>query len=155
MPYASIAFYLLFFSLCFGSLVGCRSRSCGIGLHLYTLAYIKGFGSFLYAYLCLFASMLCIHACLSSSRLCHAWCPSWACSCVVTSILLVAYLGVTTCENASPWWWFARFKPFLRSMRWYAYIACFVPSIWFFFFSSLHACLHVHAWVLACLSHQA
>ena len=32
------------FFLCFGPQVGCRSRSCGLGLHPYTQAYIKEFG---------------------------------------------------------------------------------------------------------------
>ena len=37
----------------------------------------------------------------------------------------------------------------LCSMQCYAWLACFVPSFGSLcFFASLHACLHVHAWVL-------
>ena len=57
-------------------LVGCRSRSCGLGLHLYTQAYIKGFGSFsLHIYVCMLASILYLHVNLSRSRLFHACAP--------------------------------------------------------------------------------
>ena len=50
--------------------------------------------------------MLYLHAFLSRSRLCHALCLLWACAyrslgppaCVVASVPLVAYLGVTTYE---------------------------------------------------------
>ena len=72
-PFCSfISLFLVFWPL----LVGCRSRSCGLGLHLHTQAYIKGFGSFpLHVYVCLLASMLYRHVSLSRSRLCHALCP--------------------------------------------------------------------------------
>ena len=60
--------------------------------------------------------------------------------------------------------WFVWMQPFIRyismmlvclmhtslcSMQCYAWLACFVPSFGSLcFFASLHACLHVHAWVL-------
>ena len=79
--------------------VGCRSRSCGLGLHLYTQANIKGFGSFpSNVYVCLHPSMLYLHVSLSRSKLCDALCPSWACVCVVTSVPHRVCLDVTTCE---------------------------------------------------------
>ena len=80
--------------------IGCsRSRSYGLGLHPYTQAYIKGFGSFsLHIYVCLLASMLYLHVSLSRSRLCHALCPPWAWACVVTSVPPRVCLDVTTCQ---------------------------------------------------------
>ena len=85
---------------CFLALsVGCRSRSHGLGLHPYTQAYIKGFGSFpLHVYVCFIASMLYLQVSLSRSRLYHAWCPQWACVCVVAFIPPRVCLDVTTCE---------------------------------------------------------
>ena len=80
-------------------LVRCRSRSCGLGLHLYTQAYIKEFGSFpLHVYVCLLASILYLHVSLSRSRLCHALCPLWVCAHVVTSIPPRDCLNVATYE---------------------------------------------------------
>ena len=80
--------------------VGCRSRSCVLGLHPPTYAYIKGFGSFpLHVYVFLFASMLYLHDSLSRSRFCHVLCTSWACACVIASVPLKICLGVTTCET--------------------------------------------------------
>ena len=50
MPCATLALLSLIVSLfCFlALLVVCRSRSCSLGLHPYTKAYIKGFGSFMH-----------------------------------------------------------------------------------------------------------
>ena len=50
MPCATLALLSLIVSLfCFlALLVVCRSRSCSLGLHPYTKAYIKGFGYFMH-----------------------------------------------------------------------------------------------------------
>ena len=50
-------FYLLLshFSCVLALLVGCRYRSCGLGLHPYTRLISKGLDNFLYACLCLLA----------------------------------------------------------------------------------------------------
>ena len=51
------------FFLSFDPQVGCRSRSCGLGPNPYTLAYIKGFGSFLLCMcmlVCFYALCLCL-----------------------------------------------------------------------------------------------
>ena len=62
-------FYLLLspFSCVLALLVGCRSRSCGLGLHPYTQAYIKGFGSFslcMSMYVCLLLCFMSMFVCL-------------------------------------------------------------------------------------------
>ena len=113
----------------------------------------KDLNNFLYAFVCLLASMPYIHVCLSRSRLCHALCPSWAyacrslgpLACVVASVPLVACLGVTTCENTSPWCRFAWCIPFLCSMRCYA---CFVPHIRL----PLLLCIFAHLPTSSCMS---
>ena len=80
-------------------LVGHRSRSCGLGLHPYTQAYIKRFGSFpLHVYVCLLVSMLYLHVSLSRSRLYLTFHPQWACAHVVTSVPPRVCLDVITCE---------------------------------------------------------
>ena len=78
--YAMCYFRPLFLNIslsCFLALsVRCRSRSRGLGLHPYTQAYIKGFGSFpSNVYVCLHTSMLYLHVNLSRSKLCHSLCP--------------------------------------------------------------------------------
>ena len=86
---SSMSFFLVFWPL----LVGCRSRSRGLGLHRYTQAYIKGLDHFLYECLCLFAFF-------------HALHPLWAYAnrslgpfaCVVASIPSMDCFDITTCE---------------------------------------------------------
>ena len=100
MPCAIVALLsLIYLFLKFWALlVGCRSRSRGLGLHPHTLAYIKRFGSFPYmhVYACLllcfmsmFASLVLGFAMLSALHgLDLVWLhptPVWLC------------LGVTTC----------------------------------------------------------
>ena len=65
MPCASLAFLSLDISLsCVLALqIGCRSRSCGLGLHPYTQAYIKGFGSFPLC-MCVLACFYVLYPCL-------------------------------------------------------------------------------------------
>ena len=109
--------------------------------------------------------MLYVYVCLSRSRPCHALCPPWVCSCVVASIPLVAYWGVSTSEthprdagllDAYPFSapydvachacpiWFARCIPFLCPIR-----CCSMPvymlslSPFFSFFACLLACFLV------------
>ena len=73
MPCAILALLSLYLSfLCFGLMVGTRSRTYGLCHRPYTLAHIKGFGSPLFACLCLLASVLYTCDSLSYSRLCHA-----------------------------------------------------------------------------------
>ena len=101
MPCYTLALLSLDISLsCFLALsIGSRSRYCGLGLHPYTQAYIKGFGSFhWHVFVCLLSSMLYLHVSLSRPRLCHALCPSWACACMVISVPPRVCLDVTTCE---------------------------------------------------------
>ena len=88
-----MSLFLAFWTL----LVGCRSRSYGLGLHPYTLAYIKRFGSFPLC-MSMLASMLYVHVSLSRSRLCYALCSPWACSCMVASVPPKVCLDVATCE---------------------------------------------------------
>ena len=113
-------------------------------------------------YVCLLVSMLYIHVCLSRSTLCHALCPPWACSYrslrplafVVTSVLHRACLDVTTCEihlrgvgvlgtHLSS---LCTMLLCLPCLLWVTHLASFA-SLLLCFFASLHACLHVHAWV--------
>ena len=56
-------------------------------------------------------------------------------------------LDVTTWK-ASPWCWLlhAYLSPFPLRVQWCAYHACLCHLL--AFYASLHACLHVHAWVL-------
>ena len=74
-----------------------RSRPTSTHLGLYQRVWIIS----LHACVCLLASALYVYACLSRSWLCHALCPPWTCSCMVTSIPLVAYWDLTTCETHS------------------------------------------------------
>ena len=64
IPCASIAFMSFDISLsCVLALqVGCRSRSCGLGLHAYTQAYINGFGSFP-LWMCMLACFCTLYPC--------------------------------------------------------------------------------------------
>ena len=102
MPCASTAFFSLYISLSYvlAFLGGVQiqiswSRLTSILLGLYQRVWIIS----LYTCVCLLASMLYVYACLSRSMLCYALGPLWACFCVVISIPLVAYSGVTTCET--------------------------------------------------------
>ena len=108
---------------------------------------LKGLDHSHFACLCLLASML--YACvnLSCSRLCHVWCPPRAWSCLLTLDTHEALFGcnhlggISGCQVAlcTPF-------PFFCSVRRYAYHACL--HLILAFFASLHAYLHVHAWVL-------
>ena len=147
--YPFCSFYRIF--LCFGPMVRTRSRPHDLCHRPYIKAHIKGFGSsYLHVYtcllLCFYAFMLYACASLSCSRLCHAWHLPRAWSCLVTSDAHEALFGcdhlgsISGCRVAS-------YIPFpFRSMRCYAYHACLCHLL--AFYASLHACLHVHAWVL-------
>ena len=90
--------------------------------------------------------MLYLHVSLSRSRLCHAFCPLWACACLVASIPPRDCLDVTTCAIH------LRGVGVLDShlsllcvmLIW---LPCLLCATRLAFFASLHACLHVHAWV--------
>ena len=115
---------------------------------------MKGFGSFPFAWQCLLAYTLYIHVCLS--RL------GFAMLCTLHGLMLVGLWGhLLMWLHLSLLWivWMLPFMgytsmvlacliyTFLCSVRCcYACLACFVPPIWLFF-ASLHACLHVYAWV--------
>ena len=101
--------------------------------------------------------MLYLHVSLSRSRLCHALRPPWTCACqslgplacVVASVPPRACLDVSTCEihlcgvgvldsHLSP----------LRAMfMCFPYLLHATHLVFIASFASLHAFLHVHAWV--------
>ena len=140
MPCAIVAL------LCLGLMVRTRFRPYGLCHRPYTKAHIKEFGSFLLACLCLLVSML--YACVSLSRyrLCHALCPMQAWSCLVTSDAYKALFGCDHLGSISECW-VASYIPFPFCSVWcYAYHVCSHHLL--AFYASVHACLHVHAWVL-------
>ena len=128
-------------------LVGCRSRSCGIGPDLHTQAYIKGLGSFpLHANVCLLAIMLYLHVSLSRSSLCRALHPSWTCACVITSIPHRVCLGITTCEIHSYGVGVLDSRlslPRLMLIR----LPCLLCSTHLAFFASLHLCMLAYMFI--------
>ena len=128
-------------------MVRTRSRPYCLCHHLYTEAHIKGFGSpYLHVYACL---LLCFMLVLTSlvpgfvtldslSKFVVVW---------LHTTPLRHCLDVTTWK-ASPWCWLlhAYLSPFPLRVQWCAYHACLCHLL--AFYASLHACLHVHAWVL-------
>ena len=122
------------------------SRPYGLCHRLHTKAHIKGFGSpIFHVYACL---LLCFMLVLASLILDFATLDA-------LSRFLVAWLHLmpvrscldVTIWDASPWCRLLRAcLSFFRSMRWYACHACLCHLL--AFFASLHACSHVHAWVL-------
>ena len=77
-----ISLFLVFWPL----LVGCRSRSCGLGLYRHTQAYIKGFG--LFPYLSMFVcQLLCSMSMLASLYL------GFATLCALHGLVLVSPWG--------------------------------------------------------------
>ena len=106
----------------------------------------KGFGSLLFACLCLLASMLYAYVSLSSSRLCHVWRPPQAWPCVVTSDSHEALFRCNHLGGISEDRLLRAYPSPFRSAWCYTYHACSCHSL--AFYASLHACLHVHAWVL-------
>ena len=141
--YAMCYFRPLFLNIslsCFSALlVGCRSRSCGLG-HIRTpRPILKGLDRFvLHVNVFLIASMLYLHVSLSRSRLCHALCPSWACARVVTSIPPKICLDVGVLV--------LHLLHFVRC--WYACLACFAPLIWL----SLLLCIFARLPTCSCIS---
>ena len=141
---AHLSFYLSF--LCFGLLVWTQSRPYGLCHCPYTLAYIKGFGSpTLHVYACL---LLCFMLVLASLILDFTTLDA-------LSGFVVAWLHLTPVRScldvaiwdASPWCRLLRAcLSLFHSVRWYTCHACLCHPL--DFFASLHACLHVHAWVL-------
>ena len=90
--------------------------------------------------------MLYLLVSLSRSRLCHAWCPPWVCACVVTSVPPRVCLDVTICDIH--FYGISVLAIHLSSLR--ATLICLLCAALLAFLVSmlsLHACLHVHAWV--------
>ena len=122
------------------------SRPYGLCYHPYTKAHIKGFGSFLFACLCLLASMLNTCASLSCSRLCHVWRLRGL------DLVWLHLMPIRPCSDVTIWEAssdarFLRAYPSLFRSAWcYVYHACLYHPL--AFYASLHACSHVHAWVL-------
>ena len=101
--------------------------------------------------------MLYLYVSLSKSRLCYALCPSWACAyqspgplalcgCIHPSSGL---FGCNHLWDTPLWCWCAWFTPFstLCDVDILALLALCHPFGFLCIFASLHACLHVHAWV--------
>ena len=120
----------------------------------------NGLDPFLYACVCLHASFLCIHVCLSRSRLCHALCPLWACAfwylgatCLwVWSAPLMVCLDVITLEihlrdvGLPDAYHFSTLCDVMLVLLAMCHLFGSLCS-----FASLHACLHIHAWILVCV----
>ena len=147
MPCTNVALLSLCFSLlCFRLLVRTRSRPYGLHHCPYTLAHIKGFGSsILHVYACL---LLCFMLVLASLVL------GFATLDVLSGRVVVWYIWrswgpvwmqplATHCHDASC---FVHAFTLFRSVRLYACHACLCHPL--ALSASLHACLHVHAWVL-------
>ena len=135
-------------------LVGCRSRSCGLGQHPHTYANIKGFESFplcMSMFVCLllwFISMLASldpgFAMLYALRGLLLVGPLGHLLCVVASVLPRACLGVTTCEiHLHGVGVLDSHISLLRAML--ICLPCLLCATRLVFFASLYACLHVHA----------
>ena len=74
------------------------------------------------------------------------WFPWWVCGCVVTPDPMRSCSDVTIWEASLDVGFLHAYPPLFHSVRWYAYHACLCHPL--AFYASLHACLHVHAWVL-------
>ena len=147
LPCAIVALLSLYLSfLHFSLLFRTRSRSYGLCHRPYTLAHIKGFWS---PYLHVYASLLlCFMLVLASLVLGFAMFDAF-------SGLVVMWLHsapMRPCSDVTIWGWIAVMLiasciplPF-RFVWWYACLAYLCHSL--AFYASLHACLHVHAWVL-------
>ena len=147
LPCAIVALLSLYLSfLHFGLLVRTRSRSYGLCHRLYTLARIKGFGlPHLHVYTCL---LLCFMLMLASLVLDFATFDTHSGFVVVwlhpTPIRPCSDVAIWGCISVMP---VASCIPlFFRSVLWYACHACLCYLL--AFYTSLHACIHVHAWVL-------
>ena len=102
----------------------------------------------MHVYVCLLASMLYLHLSLSRSRLCPALCPPWACAYVVASIPPRACFVVTICEIHLRGVGMLDIHLSLPcNVDILAMLALRHPFGFLCFLTSLHACLHVHAWV--------
>ena len=146
LPCGIVALLSLYFSfLRFGLLVRTWSRPCGFYHRPYTLAHIKGFRSpYSHVYACLFLCLISMFAFLILGFATFD----------ALSGFVVVWLQLTpmrpcvdvTTLDASPWCQLLHAYLFLfRSVQWYAYHACSCHPL--ALYASLHACLHVHAWV--------
>ena len=144
MCYCSPFVVLSFFFLCFGLLVRTRSRPYGLCHCPYTLAHIKGFGSFLFACLCLLASMLVLAFLVLGFTTLDA-----------LSGFVVVWLHPTPmrlCSDVTIWeaslnaGLLRVYHSLFRFSQCYACHACLCHPL--AFYASLHTCSHVHAWVL-------
>ena len=113
--------------LVFGFCIGCRSRSCGLGIHPYTQFSIKGLDQFLCACLSFVCPCPCflpqIHACLLRSRLFAMFLfvfRMWV-SCLLA--FRATYLFGCIC----PLWWLAWMQPCVRTHLRDVWLACRLP----------------------------
>ena len=142
MPCAIVALLSLCLSfLCFGLSVRTQSRPYGLCHCPYTLAHIKGFGSFLFACLCLLASMLVLAFLVLGFTTLDA-----------LSGFVVVWLHPTPmrlCSDVTIWeaslnvGLLRVYHSLFRFSQCYACHACLCHPL--AFYASLHACSHVHA----------
>ena len=111
----------------------------------------------MHVYVCFLASMLYVHVCLFRSRLCHALCLLWACACrSFKATCLCGHICPSCgsfgcyhlCDTPPRCWcaWYTRFSA-PCDVYMLALLALCHPFGFLCFFSSLHSCLHVYAWV--------
>ena len=127
-------------------MVRTRSRSYGFCHRPYNLAYIKGFGSpHLHVYACLLLHFMLMLASLvlgfAVFGALHGLYLVW-----LHPTPIRYCLGVTTWDASPDAGSLSACPSLFRFVWWYAYHACLCHPL--AFVASLHACLHVHAWVL-------
>ena len=147
MPCAIAPFLFLYcIFLCFGLLVQTRSRPYCLCHRPHTKAHIKGLGSsYLHVYAC---SLLCFMLVLASLILGFAMLDTlcgldlvWLHSTPMRPCLDVTIWGASPDAGL-----LCVYPSLFHPVRCYVYYACLCHPLAFYAF--LHACLHVHAWVL-------
>ena len=142
---AIVALLLLYLSfLFFGLLVQTWYKPCGLCHRPYTKAHVKGFGStYLHVYACLHLCFMLVLAflilgfaiALASLCLCGYIRRPWG-------LVWMQPLGMH-CHDAGC---FVHSFPLFHFVQWYVCHACLCHPL--ALYASLHACLHVRAWVL-------
>ena len=157
MPCASKALLSLVmpFSCVLALLVGCRSRSCGLGLHQRVWII-----SFIHVYAC---SLLCFVSMFNFLDL------GFAMLCALHGLMLVGLWGhLLVWLHLSFLWlvwmwllvrhismmWVCLIHTFSHSVRWcYACLACFVPPVWLSLLLCNFACLATCLCMSLCVVH--